>query len=249
MRTSMRWAAAIVSVGAVVALAPPANAGRQQVTVDVGCQPSTLGRGALVTGRETDVFVSVLLSPLDEHDTYTLAWPTGADARTTALHGAAVNGTLERRYLPVRLDRPLADVGTRYQVRNSSGRVVASGDLYRAVRPDADCRVLSTLQATRTPPDPSGLNAFSLAQQTDGNVVERNGQGRALWTTGTAGHPGAHLVLQSDGNVVIRDAAGRAVWNTGTAGHPGATLTLQADSNVVLRDPAGRALWASGLHR
>ncbi|GAB2859917.1 hypothetical protein GCM10027074_28800 [Streptomyces deserti] len=38
-----------------------------------------------------------------------------------------------------------------------------------------------------------------------------------LFSSGTAGHPNARLVVQTDGNVVIYDA-GRAIWHTNTAG-------------------------------
>src|SRR5690349_12375630 len=39
---------------------------------------------------------------------------------------------------------------------------------------------------------------YQLVMQGDGNLVEYFG-GRALWNTGTQGHPGAHLAMQTDG--------------------------------------------------
>ena len=49
--------------------------------------------------------------------------------------------------------------------------------------------------------------------QSDGNFVVYDGEGRALWFTGTAGNPGAFMVLQDDGNLVLYNAAGVPVWH------------------------------------
>lgn len=51
-----------------------------------------------------------------------------------------------------------------------------------------------------------------LAMQSDGNVVIYSAQGRALWSTGTGGNPGARLVLQNDANLVVYSSGGRALW-------------------------------------
>lgn len=84
---------------------------------------------------------------------------------------------------------------------------------------------------------------FRVKLQDDGNFVLRNAQGKALWSSGTYGRPGAYLVMQSDGNLVIRDAAGRAVWYTGTSRNPLAYLTVQEDGNLVLYNSSRRAIW------
>lgn len=88
---------------------------------------------------------------------------------------------------------------------------------------------------------PSGQYTFVV--QGDGNVVVY-GNGRALWWTGTGGHPGATLSVQSDGNVVVYDR-GRALWSTGTAGAGGGQLILQDDGNLVLYTARGAA-WNNG---
>jgi cell wall-associated NlpC family hydrolase len=50
--------------------------------------------------------------------------------------------------------------------------------------------------------------------QCDGNlVIYRNG--KPLWSSKTAGQPGAVLSVQNDGNVVIY-RSGKALWSTGT---------------------------------
>jgi surface antigen len=84
--------------------------------------------------------------------------------------------------------------------------------------------------------------AYQVIMQGDGNLVEYF-EGRALWNTGTQGHPGASTVLQGDGNLVVYGPTG-ALWNSGTQGHPGAVLILQNDANLVVYDSAG-ARWAN----
>lgn len=110
-----------------------------------------------------------------------------------------------------------------------------------------------------------------LRMQTDGNLVLYMA-GRAVWSSRTAGNPGAYAVMQSDNNVVVYSAAGRALWNAGAvcnidynsddfigdqmqtefrAGHfmqsPDRRyrLVLQSDGNLVLYSPT-RAIWSSG---
>jgi hypothetical protein len=52
--------------------------------------------------------------------------------------------------------------------------------------------------------------------QADGNLVLYSANGVVVWTSGTAGHPGATLRLQADGNLVIYSAQGRPLWSTGS---------------------------------
>ncbi|MFB9369000.1 hypothetical protein [Kitasatospora albolonga] len=87
-----------------------------------------------------------------------------------------------------------------------------------------------------------------LTQQADGNPVLADA-GRALWSAGTWGHPGAYLFVQSDGNVVVYDDTARPLWSTRTWGHQGAYLVVQTDGDLVLYDADGVVpLWASGTH-
>ncbi|WUI01000.1 ricin-type beta-trefoil lectin domain protein [Spirillospora sp. NBC_00431] len=52
----------------------------------------------------------------------------------------------------------------------------------------------------------------------DGDLtIRENGTDLALWSTGTAGHPGARIVCLDDGNVRVMDGA-TVLWDT--AGHP-----------------------------
>jgi hypothetical protein len=98
--------------------------------------------------------------------------------------------------------------------------------------------------------------------QSDGNLVLYSAApSRPLWSSSTAGNPGAALSLQDDGNAVIYNQ-GRALWATGTvnsnffAGQSltagwfllspseELTLTMQSDGNLVLYD-AGEPLWST----
>jgi GH25 family lysozyme M1 (1,4-beta-N-acetylmuramidase) len=87
---------------------------------------------------------------------------------------------------------------------------------------------------------PSGK--YSLAMQSDGNLVlYHNGVG-AIWTTATSGSEGYIAIMQGDGNFVLYDRHGKALWSSGTAGHLGAELAIQDDGNMVVY-AGGVALW------
>lgn len=92
---------------------------------------------------------------------------------------------------------------------------------------------------------------FSLAMQTDGNLVLYwNGHG-ALWSTNTWNSQGKLAWMQDDGNFVLYTTTtptyGYSLWSTDTYGPPGAYLALQNDGNLVVYDADGvTALWNSG---
>ena len=124
--------------------------------------------------------------------------------------------------------------------------------------------------------NPHGLESShtSLVMQGDGNLVYY-ADGHVQWATGTAGNPGASVVLQNDRNLVVYSGAGKPLWNSGTSctalrAHrgerlnqpadpqlrPGEFLTspdrtyqliLQTDGNLVLYKN-GLAEWSSGTH-
>jgi len=50
--------------------------------------------------------------------------------------------------------------------------------------------------------------------QSDGNLVEYNSSGTALWASDTSGQPGNYLLMQSDGNLVVYSSSGQARWAT-----------------------------------
>lgn len=55
---------------------------------------------------------------------------------------------------------------------------------------------------------PKGASAI---MQKDGNLVVYTKAGRPLWSTGTHGNPGAHLVVQDNGDMVVWHE-GRPLW-------------------------------------
>ena len=73
-----------------------------------------------------------------------------------------------------------------------------------------------TLQATPAKGD-------FLIMQTDGNFVQYNSAGTALWASNTANKSGATLSLQSDGNLVIY-LNSTAIWTTSSNNYRGPVL-------------------------
>ncbi len=55
--------------------------------------------------------------------------------------------------------------------------------------------------------------------QDDGNLVLYDGNGSALWSTGTSGTSGARFRIQADGNMVVYNGAGEALWTSQTPGN------------------------------
>ena len=86
---------------------------------------------------------------------------------------------------------------------------------------------------------------FTLAMQTDGNLVLYHNGAGALWATKTDGSDGFAAVMQGDGNFVLYGKHSNALWNSDTEGHAGAYLAVQDDGNLVVYTSASKALWAS----
>ncbi|MFD0007885.1 hypothetical protein ACFVJ4_36485 [Streptomyces sp. NPDC127178] len=98
-------------------------------------------------------------------------------------------------------------------------------------------------------------NLTRLVMQSDGNLVMyRLRDNKAIWASGTWGHPGAYAKMQTDGNFVIYDANNRFLWHTNTANYdsanPGYWAVLQNDGNFVIYKSwggptRGGAVWAT----
>lgn len=56
-----------------------------------------------------------------------------------------------------------------------------------------------------TPLNPPGSQASTAVIKPDGNFVVEDTSGAVLWSTDTAEHPGAHVVIQNDGLLVVYD--------------------------------------------
>jgi hypothetical protein len=99
--------------------------------------------------------------------------------------------------------------------------------------------ILNDGQSILTP----GLN-YTLAMQTDGNLVEYNSSGQALWSSGTAGNSGDKLVMQNDGNLVIYSWQGIPIWWSNTGGNK-LNLSLESNGNMVIYSSSGQPIWSS----
>lgn len=90
----------------------------------------------------------------------------------------------------------------------------------------------------------SSNSTYKVIMQSDGNFVEYNSSNQALWSTKTAGNPGARAIMQSDGNFVIYSSSNKALWNSGTNWYNGARAVIQTDGNFVIYNAQGRAIWS-----
>ncbi|WP_327283200.1 MULTISPECIES: RHS repeat-associated core domain-containing protein [unclassified Streptomyces] len=88
-----------------------------------------------------------------------------------------------------------------------------------------------------------------LDMQADGNLVLTGiANGKALWSSGTAGNPGASATVRADGNLVVTGTTGTVLWTsgTGTAGATGGFAIVKGDGNFRMYNAAGTAIWSSG---
>ncbi|MEU9592519.1 FG-GAP-like repeat-containing protein [Streptomyces sp. NPDC048193] len=89
-------------------------------------------------------------------------------------------------------------------------------------------------------------NASRLTLQADGNLVVVSNAGKTLWSTGTAGHPGATARFDTNGNLAVLDADGTTVlWESKTSA-AGGRAVLQDRGDFVIRDAQGASQWAAG---
>jgi hypothetical protein len=88
-------------------------------------------------------------------------------------------------------------------------------------------------------------NGYTLIMQSDGNLVEYDSRGLAVWDTVTEGLGGAYATVQSDGNLVVYNSQNAPLWNSVTEGRGSSTLAMQADGNLVVYNARGPT-WASG---
>lgn len=82
---------------------------------------------------------------------------------------------------------------------------------------------------------------FTLAMQTDGNLVMRDETThRSIWSSSTVG-PKRRAVMQENGNLVVYEGTD-ATWDSKTGGKNGALLLVQDDGNLVIYQ-GGTAVW------
>ncbi|MFH8236223.1 FG-GAP-like repeat-containing protein [Streptomyces sp. G6] len=89
-------------------------------------------------------------------------------------------------------------------------------------------------------------NAARLTLRADGDLVVVSNAGQTLWSTGTAGHPGATARFTGTGNLTVVDADGSTVlWESKTTA-AGGKAVLQDRGNFVVHDAQGASQWAAG---
>lgn len=136
---------------------------------------------------------------------------------------------------------PDDDDGTQTQDRLSSGarldpgEFIAIADGRHRLEMTADGElVLTTDGVTRWESNEGPPGSWANLQASDGNlVVNRAGEGGAVWASETNGHPGAYLVLeapQGEGQITIYDRDGRVLWYRPV---PGATATLPTVESTI----------------
>jgi len=92
-------------------------------------------------------------------------------------------------------------------------------------------------------------NSVRLSMQADGNLVLTGiTSGTTLWSSDTAGNPGASATIRTDGSFVVTSTAGTVLWNSGSAttGSTGAYLLIRDDASVQVYSSAGASKWSSG---
>ncbi|HEY1621322.1 MAG TPA: CHAP domain-containing protein [Streptosporangiaceae bacterium] len=82
---------------------------------------------------------------------------------------------------------------------------------------------------------------YKLTMDRNGNLVETGPAGK-IWSSGTAGHRGAKLIMRASGDLVIRGHS--ALWTTRTSGHRGARMIDQRSGVIAVRY-RDHVLWAS----
>ena len=164
-------------------------------------------------------------SELSRSGRFRLEWDSFT-ANQVGVYSLRLSGFQE---LPVEIDGFFVTVGSDMPTTTSAGqdRLVGGQRLYpgqfiRARR--AACRLeLRTdgdlvAYADGVPYWNAGSGALAAAgfaaMQRDGNFVISDAAG-AVWSTRTAGNPGATLAIQSDCNVVVRTSAGDPIWASG----------------------------------
>lgn len=108
-----------------------------------------------------------------------------------------------------------------------------------ATAPAAVLRAPGVLTGGHELASPNGN--FRLLMGRDGDVLLLDRWQRTLWSTRTAGHSGARLVLDSTGNLAVRATSGKALWASRTHGRY-AVLQLHDSGNLVLT-ARGHLLW------
>ncbi|ROP50536.1 MULTISPECIES: hypothetical protein [unclassified Rathayibacter] len=167
--------------------------------------------------------------------------PTSTQAPTAFRPGSASDDAVARG--PVRYTNAL--IGGESLARGES--ITSEGGEYRFVLQTDGNAVIYDYRGSTWSTGTQG-RGDRLDMQTDGNVVIYAADGRAVWSTGTGGNPGALLVMQDDGDLVVFRADDSVAWSSSDGQAPPAvadTLSsgsdLRAGQELVSTDGRSRA--------
>lgn len=120
-------------------------------------------------------------------------------------------------------------------LRDDGDLVVSAGS--RTVWSSQGGLVGATLAAGRTLAPGHGLvspdGTVSATMLADGDFVVAS-HGAQVWSTGTAGNPGARLTMADDGNLEVTAASGATLWSSGSSGSSSPRLVLENGGNLVV---------------
>jgi hypothetical protein len=146
------------------------------------------------------------------------------------------------------------DANSRLALGNDGNMNIRSGDGRLLWEAKVEVRQLNTGQTLKGGQSRRSHNGlYRLAMGADGNLTLTNtSTGQALWSTQTAGNPGAYAQVLADGNFVVLSSAGHPVFQTATGkrGDASTRLIVLNDGNIVLlTGPAsqtspGTVLWS-----
>jgi hypothetical protein len=128
------------------------------------------------------------------------------------------------------------------QPANSLGVGPLSNEVSSSASGPAPGVLVSGAQLTAGQSISSPLDAYYLVMQGDGNLVEYNSSGTAVWASGTYPN-GSVAVMQASGNFVVLNSSGATLWASGTAGNPGAYLSLSNSGQLSVDETDGAILW------
>lgn len=95
-------------------------------------------------------------------------------------------------------------------------------------------------------------NGYRFTMQTDGNAVlygpAESGR-KVLWSSRTAGNPGARITMMAGGNLALTAESGKPLWTNGRNGYAGSYLVLESSGNLAQYQPVAngrRMVWSTG---
>ncbi|MET7620667.1 ricin-type beta-trefoil lectin domain protein [Streptomyces sp. NPDC005408] len=132
--------------------------------------------------------------------------------------------------------------------RQTTSYTNALGQTVRTVAKNTDASVI--LHGGDVIPSGTSLasNSVRLTMQADGNLMlSALATGKTIWSSGTAGNPGAFAKFGTDGNLSVLTTAGAVKWTTGLTATTSSTFRVQADSTaVVVASDGSTVLWKQG---